>query len=1288
MAENKILEPTERQIAEQRRQQRKAAKKKHAAARNSFLEESMGFVDRDALRAAMDLLVEREDLDLGEPEVREVMDTPLSRASAAPAPRAFPVNNVNRWIPIGPSVVRQGQAAGRPRVSGRVRDLAVSPNGQRAYAATAKGGIWFTGDGGATWEPLGGWANEPRRKGGNTSAFASGSLLVSFGANLTSDFVMVGTGEIGAFQGSANAAPMRGMGVLVALGPASQTVQADPWETATGINLLEGVSIVRMVRVPGSVAGQNGDQVIAATSGGLFLGTRAMVGSSFAFNWVPLLSPVAPPLPAGRVPLINRDPTDLVYVGTRLFVCFRHSGVAISDNNGISFSWLSMNLSRGGPVTAHIIGRMSLSVNDDGNKVYVLGEVNRKPGAEDNLVPHVWQIAIPSTVSVKPAAKPLNGVPNNESLWGDQRDYDQAIEVTTRTQDISDPTVRTDQVYIGGSLVGSTTNGGTFAGIQNWNASLWAFDVAGDNLIASPGVSDISSGANQAGLIGNGVHPDVHCLRKAMNTTTPLIPAVLDHPVNRQLWVGCDGGVFVSLRNGQTNTFASRNVGLASIEVEFVASHPTSSHFAMLGCQDNGRQVRVGESVWELKTSMQGDGGGVIFHPVQSHYVMGQHAQGTWSCDPSSRYVAPIVGPALPATDPENTISSFYSGISAITQSTGNQARIALGTNRVWVTDNLGTTSPNTWRVLPITAEGEFLASRDPRPGNRLPNPATAGFGVPVGLGSLITVKWASRTTLLALYRQGVVRYQENSTGQWNSITILSPGMTVLVPPFVIPIATFFTDIEPVPGGNDFYLVGTGQTTEWRPATPATATKAAIAAVAPTLAADSCFYFDSSALLGIGAFLTTGLGAALPVPAGFTNSPIDPAYSVIVDPANPNVVYVGTATAVWRASKNPITKVHTWLPFVNGLPESTVQDLTVWTDPAAGAGAPRLLRAALQSRGVWEVNLAAEEPVRTYLRVHERDDRRMFPTPMKNPRRRSTAPDVSAFRSPDITIRPQTPVTNTPSFRGIIRNGSLPYQLWTFQTAFRWLYPSVIPNGQWTDQFGDLVERHRLSLGMTGRRVINEVLWDSVMAAGEDENTNSGVYRAAWQNAVVPNLAGSEIDLMESVVPRRDINNIWQVYREQSTVDILLHHRDTRPVTVNNSFTVLLWRAGTNINSLMSTDCTNIVPYVRSLVGGSMALATPAGWNVALAIDGKPLHRLAEPLAARMPRSVAVNIDLSAVPAGRRVLLLAIAGSTADQFSAVPSMAIDRVDKFVRHWPHAAARIISVWTRPGSQLFP
>ena len=170
-------------------------------------------------------------------------------------------------------------------------------------------------------------------------------------------------------------------------------------------------------------------------------------------------------------------------------------------------------------------------------------------------------------------------------------------------------------------------------------------------------------------------------------------------------------------------------------------------------------------------------------------------------------------------------------------------------------------------------------------------------------------------------------------------------------------------------------------------------------------------------------------------------------------------------------------------------------------------------------------------------------------------------------------------------------------------------------------------------------------------------------------------------------MPLRNISNVWRAYQERSTVDVLLHHRDTRAVAANGAFVVLLWRSDASQNALLGTDCTDLVTFARSLTGG-VPQPTPAGWNAPVATDGTPLHRLSVPLAARMPRAVAINIDLSAVPNGHRVLLVAIGGSTADQFSAAPAGSLNGVEGLVRHWPHAAARLISVCRRPGTQLFP
>jgi hypothetical protein len=151
-----------------------------ASARAAFVGGRMGLFDR----AALDLALANLLTSLGTP------------------PSVFPNSNTKRWVPIGPSITISPDGETFARSTGRVRDIKVNSDGSRAYAATGKGGVWYTDDGGATWAPVGGWANRVRTAGGLSNAQACSSLLVSFGAatatsnGVDQDFVLVGTGEL------------------------------------------------------------------------------------------------------------------------------------------------------------------------------------------------------------------------------------------------------------------------------------------------------------------------------------------------------------------------------------------------------------------------------------------------------------------------------------------------------------------------------------------------------------------------------------------------------------------------------------------------------------------------------------------------------------------------------------------------------------------------------------------------------------------------------------------------------------------------------------------------------------------------------------------------------------------------------------------------------------------------------------------------------------------------------------------------------------------------------------
>ena len=76
---------------------------------------------------------------------------PARRRSSrrAAAPLGAPAHDLaNLWLPLGPSVILNGQMESHQRVSGRVRALAVSDDGQRVFAGSANGGVWYSRDGG------------------------------------------------------------------------------------------------------------------------------------------------------------------------------------------------------------------------------------------------------------------------------------------------------------------------------------------------------------------------------------------------------------------------------------------------------------------------------------------------------------------------------------------------------------------------------------------------------------------------------------------------------------------------------------------------------------------------------------------------------------------------------------------------------------------------------------------------------------------------------------------------------------------------------------------------------------------------------------------------------------------------------------------------------------------------------------------------------------------------------------------------------------------------------------
>jgi hypothetical protein len=941
--------------------------------------------------------------------------------------------------------------------------------------------------------------------------------------------------------------------------------------------------------------------------------------------------------------------------GGRLVLAVSGQGLAFSDNLGAAVTPLPLT----NPVA--ITGHVSLAAT--GNTVYAIGETGGNPA--------LWRVA-DATVAA-PTADDVGtpgtatGVPR--TLWGTQRDYDQCIAVDT--------VGAVHRVYFGGSSFSYGPADG------DWGASLYCFDVAASGVANPPfvlqatvGVSSAAAlpggdGATAAGAIGNNVHGDVHRIVLTGNA-----------PPRRQVWAATDGGVFVSDRSGRVGTFAACNTGLASLQPVFVRSHPVNGHLVATGCQDNGSQVRIGDSVWD--EPFTGDGGGVAFHPTASHLLVRQFNLARWYCTSTTAFVDPmtrnpgepsrLVGPGGEGT---NNWSSFYSGAATVRvpPSGPNPAsgRLAIGTYRVWLTDDLGVgAGPNTWRAIPYPNG----VAADGRPGlNGAANAAQMAIGLTAPfLGTIITLTWASPTQLLVLYTGGIVRYTENPPGTWASTTWSITNVAV-----AIPRTTTLTDVAAVPGTQDFYVATTGVVG----------------------GPDETLWFFNNA---DGRFKRTTLRRQLDAGGAVNSGPRDPVFSVVVDPgdATGNTVYAGTVTGVWRGTRtNNATGAHTWAPYVNGLPQATVQDLDIWRDPGGGLSAPRLLRAAVQSRGVWEVDLARDAVPQTWIRSHRFDDRRNPLTVHTDPLAAPPAVPAPLAASPDITVRPRWPVAATPAFLpapAITALNAPAYDVWTFQTAFRWLHPSVVANGQFSDALGRLVALHRTQMAPAKSAVpqIDAAVWTDVVGGVRvkadgtvttDTADPRAVYRAPWQTPRAPDVTATEADLLD-LVPRNVVNDLWTVFREPCTVDVLVHHRDAIGLRANQGFVVLLWRVGVTPSDLLALPVATLLPFLAAAATGT-AQPVPGGWNLATGGGGITWRTVPTAVDARMPRAVSIDVDLTTVPNKQQVLFLAFVGSIgAGEVFVPPTTAPGAVvppttvAELVRFCPYAAARIVHIENRP------
>ena len=194
------------------------------------------------------------------------------RAAAVPGAPAIP--GARNWLPLGPTVVLEGQTVGGEPVGGRTVGLAVAAGGQRVYAASACGGVFRSDDGGTSWASMmDAFDIDPTNFA--SASLACGAIAID---PADSDRVYVGTGE-GETHEIFAARIVSALPAYRGIGPIRSDDGGATWlsePTAAGAPTLAGEAFFSLAVDPA-----NREHVVGATSVGLY----HRVPQGAAFEW-------------------------------------------------------------------------------------------------------------------------------------------------------------------------------------------------------------------------------------------------------------------------------------------------------------------------------------------------------------------------------------------------------------------------------------------------------------------------------------------------------------------------------------------------------------------------------------------------------------------------------------------------------------------------------------------------------------------------------------------------------------------------------------------------------------------------------------------------------------------------------------------------------------------------------------------------------------------------------------------------------------------------------------------
>ncbi|MBI3350752.1 MAG: hypothetical protein HY020_26585 [Burkholderiales bacterium] len=523
----------------------------------SFVVEASAFAAADGFKATVIALVHHADDPYANAERAPAALSAAERKSArrivvgrnfalAPAPAA--TQALHGWTAIGPAGTRRGQTGTRDNpVSGRVTGIAVAPNGNRVYVATANGGVWRSDDRGRRWRPLDQFDADPlpgampaalvglRSTGIDTQA--CGAIAID---DAHPDRVYLGTGEGNSILSDS----FRG------IGPLCSDDGGEHWipEATTPAGILMGQVFYGMAVDPA-----NREQVVAGTSDGLFVRSTAAAGAPG--NWAQILP--APPAPGTPDPARQFTGITVAAAGgtTTFFAANIASGVFASSTPTVPASWIAL------PAVPDAADRKRLAIAASLNDASVLFAVD-----DQGRVYRTSQAGGAWAAWAK-----LDGVPGKDDFVGKQGGYDLAIQV--------DPHNR-NRVYLAGCCQKPSL-------LANWAGSVY-------RCVVTPAVNRLS-----ATYIGNGVHPDCHALAMPRDDSNQLWVGC-----DGGVYLAED------VLHGD-EPFVPRNAGIASMTFVSFACHPTEPAVVFASAQDNGGQLGTGEETFQLGADGDGGYGWV-----------------------------------------------------------------------------------------------------------------------------------------------------------------------------------------------------------------------------------------------------------------------------------------------------------------------------------------------------------------------------------------------------------------------------------------------------------------------------------------------------------------------------------------------------------------------------------------------------------------------------------------------------------------------------------------------------